>query len=120
VETIYEKIGAERLKSLVNAFYDIIFEESEISHLFVTDPLVIREKQYLFLSQFLGGPQLYSERFGHPQMRRRHAPHAIDEAAKIEWLRCMRKAIDTMGFEADFADTVYNCFPRVADNMQNR
>lgn len=73
----------------------------------------------MFLTQFLGGPQLYNEQYGHPRMRMRHMPHRIDEAAKNEWLRCMRQAINEMDFTPELADALYNCFPRVADHMQN-
>lgn len=73
----------------------------------------------MFLTQFLGGPQLYNEQFGHPRMRMRHLPHKIDEAAKVEWLRCMRQAIDEMEFEEGIGDALYSVFPRVADHMQN-
>ncbi|MCJ8291409.1 MAG: globin [Crocinitomicaceae bacterium] len=120
METLYSKIGPESLKKLVDTFYDIVFDESSISHLFTNDRSTIRDKQYRFLTQFLGGPQLYNSEYGHPRMRMRHAPHAIDEAARIEWLRCMKLAISKMDFEAELGEALYNCFPQVAAHMQNR
>lgn len=120
MDTIYSKIGPERLRQLVDKFYDIVFNESSISHLFKTDQNVVRDKQYRFLSQFLGGPQLYSEEYGHPRMRARHLPHPIGQSEKDEWLRCMRMAIDKMNFEGDLGDVLYNCFPQVAQHMVNR
>lgn len=120
METIYAKIGPERLKELVDRFYDEVFERSTIAHLFKTDREVVREKQYFFLTQFLGGPQLYAEKYGQPRMRARHLPHAIGEAEKNEWLRCMRLAIDSMQFENGLGDALYNCFPQLAQHMMNR
>lgn len=120
METIYTKIGPERLQDLVNRFYDLVFNESSIAHLFNTETTLIREKQYMFLTQFLGGPQLYSEKYGHPRMKARHLSHAIGIAEKEEWLRCMRKAIDSMNFEDDLGDVLYQCFPAVAQHMVNR
>lgn len=120
METLYSKIGPESLRKLVDTFYDLVFNESSISHLFNTDKSVIRDKQYQFLTQFLGGPQLYTAEHGHPRMRMRHNPHAIDEAARIEWLRCMKLAISKMDFEPELGEALYNCFPRVAAHMQNR
>ena len=117
---MYSKIEPENLRKLVNSFYDRVFNESTISHLFQTDKSVIRDKQYRFLTQFLGGPQLYTSEHGHPRMRIRHGPHAIDEAARIEWLHCMKLAISEMEFEPSLADALYNCFPPVAQHMQNR
>lgn len=120
MDTIYAKIGPVKLRELIDTFYDIVFFDSEIAHLFNTDKSLIRDKQYQFLTQYLGGPQLYTAEYGNPKMRARHLPHAIGEKEKNEWLRCMRKAIDEMNFEKDFADALYNCFPQVAQHMVNR
>lgn len=120
METLYARIGPERLRRLVDAFYDIIVDESSIRHLFTNDMSQIRDKQFCFLTQFLGGPLLYNEKYGHPRMRARHLPHAIGEPEKKEWLRCMRKAIDSVGFEDGLGDALYECFPQVAQHMVNR
>ncbi|MFT5858080.1 MAG: hemoglobin [Flavobacteriaceae bacterium] len=117
---MYSKIGPKRLNDLVNRFYNLVFNESQIAHLFTTDPEVVIDKQVIFLTQFLGGPQVYTEKFGAPRMKKRHMPHAIDEDARIEWLRCMRKAIREMDFEPELADALYSCFPKLAAHMQNR
>lgn len=120
MDTLFTKIGPERLKELVNRFYDLVLNKSSIAHLFNTETTLIREKQYFFLTQFLGGPQLYTEKYGHPQMRARHLPHAIGSAEKDEWLRCMRQAIDSMEFEDGLGEALYQCFPAVAQHMVNR
>ena len=120
MDTLYEKIGAKRLREVIDKFYDILFVDSSIKHLFTTDHDLVRDKQFMFLSQFLGGPMLYTEEYGHPRMKARHMPHAITPEAKDEWLRCMRLAIDSMEFEDGLGDALYNCFPRVAEHMVNR
>ncbi len=120
MDTIYSKIGPERLRKLVDTFYDIVFFESSIAHLFKNDKSQIRDKQFCFLTQFLGGPPLYNDVYGHPRMRARHLPHPIGNAEKEEWLRCMRKAIDSMQFEDGLGDVLYECFPQVAQHMVNR
>lgn len=74
----------------------------------------------MFLTQFLGGPQIYNAEFGHPRMRMRHLPHAIDNEAKEEWLRCMKLAIDNSDLEDDLKIALFNCFPQVAAHMVNR
>lgn len=119
LETLYSKIGPEKLRELVDSFYDIVFTDSSIRHLFDVANTDIREKQYLFLTQFLGGPVLYTEKYGSPQMRQRHLPHQIDEVARDEWLRCMRKAIDLSFEDKQLADALYQCFPQVASHMVN-
>lgn len=120
METLYFKIGEHNLRELVNTFYDIIFNESTISHLFKTSQDEIREKQFLFLTQFLGGPQLYSAKYGHPRMKMRHLPHPIGEKEMLEWLRCMKMAIQKMKFSDELSEELYNCFPRVAEHMKNK
>lgn len=98
----------------------ISFKKNEIiSPLFKGDFYSIRKKQYLFLTQFLGGPGLYTEEHGHPKMRARHMPHKITNEAKEQWLLCMKKAIDKLDIEDGFKDTLYNCFPAVAQHMVN-
>lgn len=119
MNSLYSKIGPVRLRQLVDAFYERVFENEKLSPLFKTDKSVIRDKQYKFLTQFLGGPQLYTMEYGHPKMRMRHLPHVIDSEAKDEWLKCMKEAIQSMDFEDGLDDALYNCFPAVAAHMQN-
>ena len=117
--TIYEKLGDDKLHQLLDKFYDSIFE-SEIKHLFnQTEKETIKDKQFCFLSQFLGGPQRYTEKYGPPKMRLRHIPHKIDQNAKLVWLDCMKQAIDSLDIEDEFKIALYNCFPQVAQHMVN-
>lgn len=121
MQTLYERIGPKNLELLLDRFYDKVFFDSSISNLFAEDQHeMIKKKQFMFLSQFLGGPMLYTEEFGHPKMKMRHLPHAITTEAKDEWLKCMRLAIDSMSFEDGLGDALYNCFPMVANHMVNR
>jgi len=120
MKTLYDEIGAERLSQMIDRFYDVLFTTSSIKDLFdETQHESIRDKQKKFLSQFLGGPALYSQEFGHPKMKLRHMPHKITVEARDEWLRCMKSAIDSMEFENNLGDALYNCFPQVANHMVN-
>ena len=72
-ETLYQRIGEKGLESLLNRFYDCVFSNDILLPLFNnTDRVIIQRKQLMFLSQFLGGPMLYTETYGAPQMRQRH------------------------------------------------
>ena len=119
MKNLYSQVGPDKLKLLVDRFYDLVFSSSVLSPLFQTEKSVIREKQYQFLSQFLGGPALYSEIYGHPRMRMRHLPHRIDQKAKEEWLKCMKAAIDSLELDVQVKTDLYNCFPQVAEHMVN-
>jgi len=118
--TLYEILGEKVILSLVDAFYARVYTHPTLIPLFHNDIEEVKDKQFRFLSQFLGGPQLYSEKYGHPRMRMRHLPHRIDTNAMEAWLACMREAIDTLDLEPHLADALYNCFPPVARHMVNR
>ena len=117
--TIYEKLGQAKLEQMVNTFYELVLDNPVLSPLFNTDMDLVRKKQIAFLTQFLGGPPLYNQTFGHPMMRARHLPHKITESAAVEWLSCMNSAIETLDIEEDFKSTLFNCFPRLAAHMVN-
>lgn len=119
--TLYQQIGPEQLVKLVDSFYNLVFASEKIGPLFIhSDKVLVKKKQFLFLTQFLGGPVLYSQEFGHPKMRMRHLPHQIDNAAKEEWLSCMKQAIETLEIGRDLKVELYNCFPQLAEHMVNR
>lgn len=119
-KTAYERLGAENLKLLVERFYDLVFSHEQISHLFKTDKEVIKEKQRMFLTQFLGGPSLYSDKFGHPQMRARHMPHPIHQDDAVAWLSCMSQAITSLPISEDFKDELFKRFVPTAMFMVNK
>lgn len=119
MDTLYSRIGDNNLRHLVETFYDLVFKSEIIGHLFKTDKEEIKRKQFMFLTQFLGGPQLYSQEFGHPKMRMRHLPHRIDNQAKEEWLRCMYIAVQSLEMEPELKTALYNCFPPIAQHMVN-
>jgi len=118
-KTIYQELGQEKLQMLVDNFYELVQKNEIISPLFKGDFETIKKKQFMFLSQFLGGSQLYTIAFGHPKMRMRHFPHKITIEAKEEWLKCMKEAINQLDIDEKFKDTLYNCFPNVAQHMVN-
>ncbi len=120
MESLYSKIGPNKLRAIVDTFYDLAFNNEVIGHLFQSDKSLIRDKQYQFLTQFLGGPHLYSASYGHPKMRMRHLPHAIDEKAMHEWLRLMRCSIFENIEDKSLAESLYACFPKLAAHMVNR
>ncbi|HXA00864.1 MAG TPA: globin [Cytophagaceae bacterium] len=118
-KTLYEKLGPENLRKLVDKFYDLVFEDPEIKDLFRTDKELIKRKQFMFLSQFLGGPALYSDEYGHPQMRARHLPHPITEDKAVAWLKCMHTAIDTLEISDEMKKGLFERFPPTAFFMVN-
>ncbi|HTH30732.1 MAG TPA: globin [Lacibacter sp.] len=118
--TLYEQLGEENLRTLVDRFYDLVFENDQIARLFKTDKNEIKEKQRLFLTQFFGGPALYSEKFGHPRLRARHMPHIITQDDAVAWLSCMSVALKGLPVEETLKDELFKRFVPTAMFMVNQ
>lgn len=118
--TIYELLGERRIYRLVDEFYQRVYADEVLAPIFENTIIEeVKDKQFRFLCQFLGGPQHYSMKYGHPRMRMRHMPHRIDNAAKEAWLSCMKAAIETLDIPEELKIALYNCFPQVAQHMVN-
>lgn len=87
----------EVINKLVDDFYLIMGTDSAAKECFKThegrDIKESAEKLKLFLSGWLGGPQLYLEKHGHPRLRMRHAPFVITQREAEQWLYCMNLAL---------------------------
>lgn len=119
-KTLYERLGAEHLQLLVDRFYDRVFEDPLLKPLFHTGKEVIKKKQFMFLTQFLGGPDLYSRQYGHPRMRARHLPHPITEEHAVAWLKCMHDAVQGLPVDEQLKTELFDRFPRTAFFMVNK
>lgn len=121
--TPYELLGGDiAVRGLVDRFYDLMDTEpgfAGIRRLHKADLSAAREKLYLFLSGWLGGPQLYARRFGHPALRARHLPFAIGEAERDLWLECMSRAMQDRGVDDETRQTLGEAFFKTADWMRN-
>ena len=122
--TPYELIGgAEKVRELVDRFYDhmdALEEARGIRDMHAKSLRISRDKLFKFLSGWLGGPGLYEAEYGHPRLRRRHMPFAIDSAARDQWLKCMQMAMDDMQLEPRLRAYLDDAFFRTADHMRNQ
>lgn len=121
LKTLYTEIGGqETIDKLVNAFYPRVYADPELRPLFEGDMEEIKRKQKMFLPQFLGGPALYSQEFGPPQMRQRHIPFEITPKRATCWLRCMHEAFEEIGlFDNPAGKPFYDRLTQVAAIMVN-
>jgi hemoglobin len=117
---LYYRLGEKNINLLVQYFYDLVFENEQIAHLFKNDKEEIKGKQRLFLTQFLGGPQAYAAKFGHPQMRARHLQHSINQDDAMAWLHCMSQAIAELPIDETLKDELFARFPATAMFMVNK
>lgn len=120
----YEMIGGESaVRSLVDRFYAIMDTDpaaSGIRKLHPDDLSGSREKLFLFLSGWLGGPQLYVEQYGHPRLRQRHMPFPIGEAERDQWMHCMKQALQESGIDRQLRDHLTASFFKTADFLRNK
>lgn len=118
-----EQGGTEKIRTLVETFYDVMDSDPRakgIRAMHQADLTSAREKLFMFLMGWTGGPQLYIERYGHPMLRRRHMPFSIGESERDQWMYCMIKAMQTLNFEEDLMIRLAEQLYGVADFMRNR
>jgi len=119
MQTIYERLGDENLKMLVDKFYNKVFADDRIKDLFQTDIEIVKSKQFMFLTQFFGGPPRYTEVHGHPKLRMRHLPHKVTMDGAGAWLECMAEAISELPIDESFQEEIFMRFPHAARHMVN-
>ncbi len=122
--TPYELMGGEqKVRELVIRFYELMDsmpEAEQTRKMHPADLTLSIEKLFKFLSGWLGGPSLYIEEYGHPRLRARHLPFAIDDKARDQWLMCMFQAMDDVGIETKIQITLRQQFSQMANHMRNQ
>ena len=118
-ETLYSRIGAARLRQIIQVFYGLVKAEPSIADLFPENLSETMNKQEAFLTGFLGGPQLYHQTYGNPMLRYRHAKFAITPARAKAWLSCFTDATKSLHLEPDLEDELLTAIARTAAAMVN-
>ncbi|PTJ26262.1 globin [Staphylococcus simulans] len=117
--TPYEVIGQERLYHMIDYFYSLVEQDERINHLFPGDFAETSRKQKQFLTQFLGGPALYTEEHGHPMLKMRHMDFRITTFERDAWLENMNKAIQHAELPAGVDEYLYERLRLTANQMVN-
>jgi len=122
--TPYAELGGEpAIRDLVNRFYDLMDELPEAYVVRKLHPESLagsRQKLFEYLCGWLGGPQHYVEKYGHPRMRARHMPFAIGEAERDAWLLCMLQALEEILPASAAREAFRERLVGLADFMRNR
>lgn len=126
--TFYSLLGGEKggntaVRQLVDTFYDVMDSDPKAATIRALHPADLtnsREKLYLFLTGWTGGPQLYIERYGNPFLRRRHLPFSIGESERDQWMYCMIKAMQMLKMDDVLMQKLAEQLYGVADFMRNR
>ena len=123
-QTPYQLIGGEStLARLCNRFYELMDSVPQFATIRALHPVELQSSQdklYMFLSGWLGGPDLYVENIGHPMLRRRHLPFAIGESERDQWVACMVLAMESVGIEEPLREQLMLSFFNTADFLRNQ
>jgi hemoglobin len=120
----FERIGGEPgVRALVERFYDLMELEpgyAVLRGVHGADLASARDKLFWFVCGWLGGPQHFVERFGHPRLRARHMPFRIGIQERDQWLACMDQAMADVELEAALREQLQKSFFQTADWMRNQ
>jgi len=127
-QSLYDLLGGEpeatnQIRQIVEAFYDVMEADEKaktIRQMHPADLTSSREKLFMFLTGWTGGPQLYIERYGHPFLRRRHLPFKIGEEERDQWIYCMTKGMLNLKMEDQKIKALLNALYPIADFMRNQ
>lgn len=123
-DTPYAQIGGEvPVRTMIDRFYDLMDTAPEyyvIRKLHPADLSGSRDKLFMFLSGWLGGPPLYTSTYGNPMLRARHLPFAIGNAERDAWMACMTQAMDGVIADEKLRAWLLEQLFKTADWMRNR
>ncbi|UXH76958.1 group II truncated hemoglobin [Roseateles amylovorans] len=122
--TPYEWVGGEAaVRRLVDRFYDLMDLEARYAQLRSIHPSTLegsRDKLFWFLCGWLGGPDYFVERFGHPRLRARHLPYAVGPVERDQWMACMVQAMTECELDETLRLRLTESFANTADWMVNQ
>jgi hemoglobin len=127
-QSLYDLLGGEphatnQIREIVEAFYDVMDSDEKAKTIRLMHPEDLtssREKLFMFLCGWTGGPQLYIERYGHPFLRRRHLPFKIGEEERDQWIYCMTKGMLNLKMDEVKIKALLNALYPIADSMRNQ
>ena len=123
MKTPYQILGPEGIRELSNAFYDIMDESiqaQDIRKMHAENMEPIKEKLYEYLTGWMGGPPLYSDKYGSVCMTTPHKPYAIGPKERDQWLLCMDKALERIDASEELVEMLKDPMFRIADAIRNQ
>ena len=122
--THFDQVGGEAgIRRLVDRFYDLMDSAPEAVHVRALHAASLkqsREKLFLYLMGWTGGPPVYVERYGHPRLRQRHMPFTIGVRERDEWLWCMQRSLSEHDMPDDLRAFLWQKLRELADHMRNQ
>ncbi|MCS0672560.1 globin [Cytobacillus firmus] len=119
MHTPFDAIGEEKLHQLIDAFYLRVGQHPDLVPIFPDDLTETARIQKQFMTQYLGGPPLYTSEHGHPMLRARHMPFPITETRAKAWLSCMNEAMDEIRLDGRLREDFFARLVLTAQHMIN-
>ncbi len=124
VITLYQAVGGEpTIRALSRRFYELMDTLPEARHVRAVHPPTLEgseAKFYDYMTGYLGGPPLYTDKHGHPRLRSRHFVAEIGPAERDEWLLCFRQALEETVPHPKLRALIWEPIERLAFHMQNK
>jgi hemoglobin len=119
--TFYDAVGGhDTFEAIVSGFYARVSQDPLLTAIYPPDDWAgAAQRLMMFLEQYWGGPNRYSEVRGHPRLRMRHAEFVIDEAARDAWLAHMRAALDDVALAPDADEVIWGYLVNAANALVN-
>jgi hemoglobin len=115
--------GAPTVTALVDRFYHYMDILPEAATIRAMHPPVLDEVRAVltrYITEWTGGPALYTQERGHPRLRMRHAPFAIGLAERDAWLTCMRRALADTVPDPSLREAMERKLHELANMLRNR
>ena len=118
---VYALVGEEGFARLIATFYRQVPTDDVLGPMYPADDLAGAEQRLRdFLVGRFGGPQRYVEQRGHPRLRMRHMPFAIDGEARNRWVALMDRSLDEAALPPDVTGVLRGFFHSTATFLRNR
>lgn len=118
--TLYDKIGSDKLRKLIHDFYLGIRQDELLKPMYQGDFEGAEERLFLFIIQYLGGPETYNDKRGYPRLRQRHIVFPITDDAKQHWLKNMERALELSEIGKTEKEFLWEYFQQTAEFLKNR
>ncbi len=120
-KSIYDLIGPAAFEALVAAFYRQVSADPVLRPMYPDADMDGAERRLrMFLVQYFGGPDSYSQERGHPRLRMRHMPFAIGQAERAAWMKAMRAALREANIPEPALSMMHDYFEKTAMFMMNQ
>jgi hemoglobin len=119
--SVYELAGGEdTFRLLVQRFYARVADDAVLRAVYPEEDLsAATERLTLFLIQYWGGPNTYSEQRGHPRLRLRHRPFVIGRRERDAWLGHMTSAVESLDLAPAVRKALLDYFGTASTAMIN-